>query len=212
MNKKAKLLIVSLLSISLCTGGFILLNNHSLDFLTAVMTKPEQLSCDYYFNSGEYTSLYELNYQRLENGADVTNSKTWGTVTCTYLYGSKNCQIIQSTDRNGNVGATVLYNTGSTYSVGSVLTIKNGKATLYDGMSQITGCEIIEDYKSNPYEVIPLEITEALPSRDDTDYNYYRYMGTRKVVLNNVTITNTSTNKARATLPNNDQIEVFYGS
>lgn len=215
MNKKTKLLMISMLSLGLCTSMVFVFGNNMVDLVSANRDKPANMECSYYFNNSEYTSLYDLNASRIDGGTDISNMTTWGTVTCNYLYLYKgtnyNCSIIQSTDKYGNHGATVLYGIASTYDVGSVVSV-TGTVTLYDGMSEMKNCTVTKDYDSNPSPVEPLELTEPLPENGDSDYNYYRYMGTREVVIKNVRLSYSASNKSYVYFNDTDKIELFYGS
>ena len=219
MRKKRKLFLSTLLvaTFSLAASFFVLGNN--VDLLSANRSKPETLSCDYYFDD-EYTSLNMLNTIRLTTGVDITQEssgcekwKTWGTVTCNYRNGSIYSSFIQSTDKYGNVGATCLYNIGvaNQYPVGSVVTV-SGTMTLFNGMSEITGCTITKDYDTNPSPVQSWEI-DHVPTKNDSEFTEYRYYGTRLVNISNVSLGDPKNSKqVTATLPNGKTILLFYDS
>ena len=219
MRKKRKLILSTLLvaTFSLAASFFVLGNN--VDLLSANRSKPETLSCDYYFDD-EYTSLNVLNTIRLTTGVDITQEssgfkkwKTWGTVTCNYHNGSIYSSFIQSTDKYGNVGATCLYNIGAAnqYPVGSVVTV-SGTMTLFNGMSEITGCTITKDYNSNPSPVQSWEI-DHVPTKNDSEFTEYRYYGTRLVNISNVSLGDPENSRqVTATLPNGKTILLFYNS
>lgn len=218
MNKKKKLLIISMLSIGLCASLTFVFGENIANITFANKAKPETLDCSYYFDNDNYKSLYDLNVSRLDSGSNVNNVTTWGTVTCNYQYQGKsstyNCSLIQSTDKNGNVGATMLYGIGNTtYPVGSVLSV-TGNMTLYDGMSEMqTFTSIVKDYDSNPFPVEPLELTGPLPvSTDTANYNALRYMGTREVEIKNVRLSHSTSNKSYVYFNDTDKIEIFYGN
>lgn len=213
MNKKTKLLIVSILSIGLCASAVFIVGSNVTNLTFASIAKPDSLDCSYYFNDSKYTSIYDLNVSKLDSGVDQTNT-TWGTVTCNYQYyyqGNRNCSIIESTDKYGRHASTVLYDIGTTYEVGSVLTV-TGTMTLYDGMSEMKNCSITKDYDFNPSPVEPLELTGPLPIKGDDEFNSCRYMGTKEVVINNVRLEYSSSNKSYAYFNDTDKIEIFYGS
>lgn len=214
MNKKSKLLIVSILSIGLCASAVFIVGSNVTNLTFASRAKPDSLDCSYYFNNSEYTSIYDLNVSKLDSGDDQTNVTTWGTVTCNYLYyykGDRNCTIIESTDKHGNHSSTVLYDIGATYEVGSVLTV-TGTMSLFDGMSEMKNCSITKDYDFNPSPVETLELTGPLPIKGDDEFNSYRYMGTKEVVINNVRLEYSSNNKSYVYFNDTDKIELFYGS
>ena len=206
---------ISMLSLGLCTSMVFVFSNNMVDLVSANRDKPASMNCSYYFDNSEYRSIYDLNASRIDGGTDISNMKTWGTVTCNYLYLYKgtnyNCSIIESTDKYGNHGATVLYGIASTYDVGSVVSV-TGTVTLYDGMSEMKNCTVTKDYDSNPSPVEPLELTGPLPESGDSDYNYYRYMGTREVVIKNVRLSYSASNKSYVYFNDTDKIELFYGS
>lgn len=211
--KKKRLLIASFLSIGLSISAVFILSNNAIDLTFANRSKPDSLDCSYYFDNSEYTSIYDLNVSRLDSGSDLTNVTTWGTVTCSYYNNSNYSQFIQSTDKNGNVGATCLYNVGqdNIYPVGTVVSV-TGTMTLFNGMSEMTNCVITKDYDYNPSPVEPLEIT-SLPDKDDPDFTDIRYMGTREVHLSNVSLGEiTSSRQCMATLSNGNQVLLFYNS
>ena len=214
MNKKTKLLMISILSMGLCASMVFVFSDSVADLLSANKAKPDTLDCSYYFDNDEYTSLYDLNVSRLDGGSDLSNVTTWGTVTCSYYNNSNHSQIIQSTDKYGNASATCLYNVGQAniYPVGTVVSV-TGKMTLYNGMSEMTDCSITKDYDSNPSPVEALEI-DGLPTRTDPSFTDIRYMGTRLVHLSNVSLgeVNTSSRQCTATLDNGNQVTLFYNS
>lgn len=215
MNKKTKLLIVSILSIGLCASAVFIVGSNITNLTFASIAKPVSLDCSWYFNNEEieYKSLYELNVARL-NGNDET-ATTWGTVTDTFYNkaGTVAQQFIQSTDKYGNVGATCLYNINSAqvFPIGSVVTV-TGTMTLFNGMSEMKECKVTKDYDSNPSPVESMKIN-GLPTRTDSDFTSYRYMGTRKVNLTNVSLGEiTSSRQCYATLDNSKQVLLFFNS
>lgn len=215
MNKKTKLLIVSLLSIGLCASVVFIAGSNITNLTFASRAKPDSLDCSYYFNNSEYQSIYDLNVSRLESGADIENVTTWGTVTDTFYNkaGSVAQQFIQSTDKNGNVGATCLYGIDSAqvFPIGSVVSV-TGTMTLYNGMSEMKECVVTKDYDSNPSPVESMKIN-GLPTRTDSDFTSYRYMGTREVSLTNVSLGEiTSSRQCYATLDNSKQVLLFFNS
>lgn len=215
MNKKTKLLIVSILSIGLCASVVFIAGSNITNLTFASRAKPDSLDCSYYFNNSEYQSIYDLNVSRLESGADIENVTTWGTVTDTFYNkaGSVAQQFIQSTDKNGNVGATCLYNINSAqvFPIGSVVSA-TGTMTLYNGMSEMKECVVTKDYDSNPSPVESMKIN-GLPTRTDSDFTSYRYMGTREVNLTNVSLGEiTSSRQCYATLDNSKQVLLFFNS
>ena len=215
MNKKTKLLIVSILSIGLCASAVFIVGNNITNLTFASIAKPDSLDCSYYFNNSEYQSIYDLNVFRLDGGADIENVTTWGTVTDTFYNkaGSVAQQFIQSTDKNGNVGATCLYgiNSAQVFPIGSVVSV-TGTMTLYNGMSEMKECVVTKDYDSNPSPVESMKIN-GLPTRTDSDFTSYRYMGTREVNLTNVSLSEiTSSRQCYATLDNSKQVLLFFNS
>ena len=213
MNKKSKLLLASLLSIGLCASTVFIFSSNVVGLTFASRTKPANLDCSYYFDNSEYTSLYDLNVSKLDSGADIENATTWGTVTCSYYNNSTYSQFIQSTDKNGNISATCLYDVGqdNIYPVGMVVSV-TGTMTLFNGMSEMKYCSITKDYDFNPYPVEPLEIY-SLPTRTEPNFTDIRYMGTREVHLSNVSLGEiTSFRQCNATLDNSNQILLFYNS
>ena len=207
MRKNKKFLLTVLLTATFSLSVSIFMISNKADFLSANKSKPETLSCNYYFDEGGYTSLNDLNVLRLNSETDITDFKTWGTVTCNYYNNSIYSSFIQSTDKYGNVGATCLYNIGAAnqYPVGSVVTIENGSMTLYNGMSEITGCTVTKDYDSNPSPVESFEI-DYLPTKTSSEFDIYRYMGTRQVDAP------VSKRQSTATLPNGNTVLLFYNS
>ncbi|MBQ6921085.1 MAG: hypothetical protein IJQ72_04210 [Bacilli bacterium] len=215
MNKKTKLLIASILSIGLCASTVFIFSSNVVDLTFASRAKPDSLDCSYYFNNSEYQSIYDLNVSRLDGGTDIENVTTWGTVTDTFYNkaGSVAQQFIQSTDKNGNVGATCLYdiNSAQVFPIGSVVSV-TGTMTLYNGMSEMKECVVTKDYDSNPSPVESMKIN-GLPTRTDSDFTSYRYMGTREVSLTNVSLGEiTSSRQCYATLDNSKQVLLFFNS
>ena len=219
MNKKLLLCLVSSITLATSIAAIAVTNNGLYNSFVSGGDKPASLDCSYYFDSENgYTSLYDLNCSRLNDGADINNAKTWGTVTCIYYNGSTESAFIQSTDRYGNVGATCLYDISlddeikDKFVVGSVVTV-TGKMTLFNGMSEMKNCSIEVDYATNPNPVEEYEIT-SLPSKTDPDFNTLRYMGTRLVHLSDVTVGSvTSGRQAYATFPNGeDTCLLFFNS
>lgn len=213
MNKKTKLLIASILSIGLCASTVFIVGSNITNLTFASRTKPDNLDCSYYFNNSEYQSIYDLNVSRVDGGVDIENATTWGTVTCSYYNNSYYSQFIQSTDKNGQVSATCLYNVGqdNIYPVGTVVSV-TGTMTLYNGMSEMTNCVITKDYDFNPYPVEPLEIY-SLPARTETNFTDIRYMGTREVHLSNVSLGEISSSRqCNATFDNGNQVLLFFNS
>lgn len=215
MNKKAKLLMVSILSIGLCASAVFIVGSNITNLTFASRAKPDSLDCSYYFNNSEYTSIYDLNVSKLDSGDDQTNVTTWGTVTDTFYNkaGSVAQQFIQSTDKNGNVGATCLYdiNSAQVFPIGSVVSV-TGTMTLFNGMSEMKECVVTKDYDSNSSPVESMKIN-GLPTRTDSDFTSYRYMGTREVNLTNVSLGEiTSFRQCYATLDNSKQVLLFFNS
>ena len=212
MKRKKLLALFLAMTLSVAGVSIFLYSSDSILSLRANTDKPSTMSCSYYFDeTNEYKSLYELNKKRLDEGESSEQVKTWGTVTCNYYIGSTYSQFIQSTDKYGNVGSTCLYNIGvnNQYPVGSVVTV-TGKMTLYNGMSEMTNCTIELDYSSNPSPVVAEEMT-SLPISGDSDFSEYRYKGTIEVSLHNLVVGATSSGRqATATLPNNQEILLFY--
>lgn len=215
MNKKLLLCLVSSITLATSIAAIAVTNNGFYNSFVSGGDKPASLDCSYYFDSENgYTSLYDLNYSRLTDGADITEFKTWGTVTCIYYNANSTIKsaFIQSTDRYGNVGSTCLYNINADIEVGNVVTVTDGTMTLYNGMSEIENCSIEVDYATNPNPVEEYEIT-SLPAKNESDFNTYRYMGTRKVHLSNVTVGSVSSSRqAYATLPNSKTVLLFFNS
>lgn len=210
MNKKkiALLSLTSLLSASLLVFTGLM----SFSRGTIFSTKADvPYSCEYYFNDDNgYTSIYDLNEYRISEGTDIV-AKTWGTVTNNYVTGSKYCSIIQSTNKYGDVGGTVLYNIDSEqqYPVGSVVSV-TGTMTLYNGMSEMTGVVVNRDVNVSDYPPEPYVMT-SIPT-DSTEKMLHRYMGMRLVEIDNVTLYSLGSNKCYAELPNNQSITLYYGS
>ncbi len=105
--------------------------------MSANRDKAANMDCSYYFDNSEYRSIYDLNASRLNGGTDIENATTWGTVTCSYYNNSNYSQFIQSTDKNGQVSATCLYNVGqdNIYPVGTVVSV-TGTMTLYKHVAE----------------------------------------------------------------------------
>lgn len=189
-NKKALALVSSFVLV--CGVAATIAGANILDLQTSAAT--EKGTCEYYFDeSNGYKSLYELNKQRLDGGADLTSVKTWGTVTKTFYNNSSHSvaqQFIQSTDKNGNVGSTCLYgiSSGQVYPEGSIVTV-TGNMTLFNGMSEMKDFTVVPDKDVNPSPVEPLEINPLVFSLPTTSDNFkeYRYQGTRQVYLPNIT-------------------------
>jgi len=217
MNKKTKLLLASIMSLSLCASTIFIASNNLTNLAFASRAKPVSLDCSYYFDEANgYTSLYELNVSRINSSNDLTKVKTWGTVTDIFYNkaGTVAQQFIQSTDKNGNVGATCLYGIDSAqvFPIGSVVSITSGTMTLFNGMSEMKNCVVTKDYDSNPSPVESMKIN-GLPTSTDSNFTSYRYMGTREVNLTNVTLGEiTSSRQCYATLENSKQVLLFFNS
>lgn len=213
MNKKLLLCLVSSITLATSIAAIAVTNNGFYNSFVSGGDKPASLDCSYYFDSENgYTSLYDLNYSRLTDGADITEFKTWGTVTCIYYNTNSTIKsaFIQSTDRYGNVGSTCLYNINADIEVGNVVTVTDGTMTLYNGMSEMTNCLINVDYATNPNPVEEYEIT-SLPSKTDPDFNTLRYMGTRLVHLSDVTVgAVVKGREATATFPNGEETCLLF--
>ena len=129
--------------------------------------KPSTLSCDYYFNNSEYTSIYDIISDDSNEGSVFT---TWGTVTLIFTQSSKINFYIQSTDRYGNAAAALVYQgdqeKAQILEVGNVVTI-TGRYHIYNGCQEFADAEITLDYTSNPSPVVPFE---PLPSTFNSDY------------------------------------------
>lgn len=216
MNKKTKLLLASIMSLGLCASTIFIASNNLTNLAFASRAKPVSLDCSYYFDEANgYTSLYELNVSRINSSTDLTDVKTWGTVTDIFYNkaGTVAQQFIQSTDKNGNVGATCLYGIDSeqVFPIGSVVSV-TGNMTLFNGMSEMKDFVVTKDYDSNPSPVESMKIN-GLPSRTESGFTSYRYMGTREVNLTNVTLGEiTSSRQCYATLDNSKQVLLFFNS
>lgn len=208
MNKKSKLLALAIVSLGTCSALVFAMSSNMIDLTYASKNKPQSLDCSYYFDNSDYISIYDLNVDRLDNGSDISDAKTWGTVTCNYQQNSTYYTIIQSTNKDGKVAATCLYNVGQEYSVGSVLSV-TGLMTIYNGMSEMKFCSITPDYETNPYPVETWDI-DWLPTSNDPELNEYRYMGIREVSLSNVSFSSPSNGQCYATLPNSNQIQLYF--
>lgn len=170
-------------------------------------------SCEYYFDEDNgYTSLYELNKSKVDTGNNINNAKTWGTVTCNYANsnGTQFTSIIQSTDKNGHVSSTSLYNipNESCYVQGTMVTV-TGTFKDYNGMSQMQNCTVTKDVNSNPYPPEPYLLTTT-PTQSDPNYLDYRYMGTRLVRIENVSLGDVGNSFTWATFQDNSRIKLYY--
>lgn len=218
MKNKKKILLATLsMCLGLSAAGIILFNEGVIPS-KAEYEKPSSLDCDYYFDSSNgYTSLHDINTV-LVNGESVpSNYKTWGTVTCTYYNNSNHdvtSQFIQSTDKYGNSSAICLYKVTTEYPVGSVVTVSGGTVKLYNGMPEIENPVIELDYESNPNPVVPYELTSIPTSSSSTEFKEYRYMGTKKVVLHDLTLASSTyqNRQITATLPGGGSTLLFYNS
>ena len=216
MNKNKKKIVLlsltSLLSVSLLVITGLISFSHNGLFSTKADVP---YSCEYYFDEDNgYTSLYELNKSKVDTGNNINNAKTWGTVTCNYANSNADVftSIIQSTDKNGHVSSTTLYNIpqNSCYVPGTMVTV-TGVFKDYNGMSQMQNCVVTRNVNSNPYPPVPY-LLETTPLTNSARYKEYRYMGTRLVRIENVSLGNVGNQFTWATLPDNSQIKLYYSS
>ena len=216
---KKRLLILSAIGAATLSSAILLTNNISSFSSSHAEDKPASMSCDYYFNdSNGYQSLHSLNILRLDGGSDLTNVKTWGTVTSTFYNASGTVaqQFIQSTDKYGDVGATCLYNipNNQVFPVGSVVTV-TGTMTLYNGMSEMTNFIVTKDYDVNPCPVESFDIDSSVFSLSSSsqEFKEYQYMGTREVTLTNVSLEAVTSNRqCYATFSDNKTALLFFNS
>ena len=225
MKKKLLLLATSLCSISLVVVAlFSNVFSSTYKLFADGDDKPAQLSCEYYWNpANEYTSLYELNKLWVDSLPQDPESletiKTWGTVTKTFYNASGTVaqQFIQSTDANGNVGATCLYGIPSNkvFPEGSVVTV-SGDMLLFNGMSEMKNFTILEkDYDINPSPVIVEEIGSDVFLLNNTsdEFNEIRYNGTKKVKITDVSLGSvTSSRQCYATFSDGTDALLFFNS
>ena len=215
MKKKLLILTSALAALGIAIGS-LLSGSFKLNKIFA-SDKPASMECSYYFNdSNGYTSLYELNKTRLSNGSDLTEVTTWGTVTSTFYNGAVAQQFIQSTDKNGKVGATCLYsiNDGEVFPVGSVVSV-TGTMTIYNGMSEMKNFTVTKDYNENPSPVITRELESTIFTSSATtdEIQEAKRNGTIRVHLSDLTLGNvTSSRQCIATFENGDTCLLFFNS
>ena len=205
-NKKKVILLglTSVLSASLLAVTLFANFDRSLFFSKADVP----YSCEYYFDEDNgYTSLYELNKTKIDNGSDINSIKTWGTVTCNYTNSGLNVAIIQSTDKNGHLSAATVYGVDQ-YPIGSMVTAV-GRMSAINGLSQIKDATLTLNKSENPYPP-ELFLLNSVPDSDDDNFDEYRYMGARKVKITNAAITSVNNNDAYAQLTNGDEVLLYF--
>ena len=180
--------------------------------------------CNYYQNSADFTSIYDINCQ-LADDVSVEDVKTWGTVTKVFSQNSYYNAFIQSTDKNGNAAGLLLYKVNSVYSDTHIeegdFVIAEGDFIWYNGMPELdcsyAGTVTIKSetraHKVDTYQ-IPSKYLKAVSGTDE--WEEIENMGTRQVVAKNVTIKEIYDNKAIATgkdgSGNYFDFQIYYGS
>ena len=165
----------------------------------------------FYDENNGYTSLYELNQLRKQGTIDATKTyKTWGTVTCHYVSSNKPNTYIQSTSKEGNVAAVLIYDCGTTaanYPVGSVVSLEvtGENYILYNNLPEIKAISsITKTHNTSRNAVTPLAITKSNWRSTDNaasaEFRTFYSYGPRKVVLNNVKVSSVSGNNATVIL------------
>lgn len=162
---------------------------------------PNSMNCNYFFDdTNGYTSIYELN-QMFINNTFVSDAqyKTWGTITKSWTYNSRVYANIQSTDKNGKVSATSLYDcisNVSDYPIGSVVEVSlcGGNLSSFNGSPLITPISqkpvsVSKLYGSNPDPVETWDINDYWWQSSNNFEEFCSY-GVRQVRLKIVKITN----------------------
>lgn len=174
------------------------------------------VNCDYYFDpDNNYTSLHEI-VGYLDDGVTGVSYKTWGTVTKYYTdSSSKKDFYIQSTDQFGNVAAMMVYSSSVVVAEGSVLTIE-GIPTLYNNVPEFVTPSVNVDYTVNTSPVETYVTDEAFwqngSSSSSSQYLTAEAMGTRKVRLNDVTLSYVSSGNGSVQFSGGTSVPLYYSS
>lgn len=172
---------------------------------------PSSLSCEYYFDDENgYTSLRDINSSILNSTFD-SNYKTWGTITGKYISSGKTCYYVQSTDKYGNSGATLIYNAATTdMEVGNVVTITGGSGTTYSGAPQLVGTTLTLNYENNPSPVVTKQVTyDDFHPLDNTETII---TGPVYVELSDVYVYSVTNQSTLLDFGNEHLVTAFYGS
>ena len=215
--KRKYILGICTISLTLALGvGFFGTNALKNSPFFANNVRGETMDCGYYFSEANgFTSIYDIN-QAIKAGDNASGTyKTWGTVTKNFISSNRTNTYIQSTDKNGNTAAILLYNCNtpeSSYPEGCVveLVTDKTKCILYNNLPEITAIQSINKvYDENPYDIEPFEINTSnwvniTDSASEEFATFYSY-GPRKAVLNGVTISSAGNSSAIAILNPNAQ-------
>lgn len=174
------------------------------------------VNCDYYFDpSNNYTSLHDI-VGYLDDGVTGVSYKTWGTVTKYYTdSSSKKDFYIQSTDQFGNVAAMMVYSSSIVVNEGNVVTIE-GIPTLYNNVPEFVTPSVNVDYTINTSPVTTYVTDEAFwqngSSTISSQYLAAETMGTRKVRLNDVTLSYVSSGNGSVQFSGGTIVPLYYNS
>src|SRR5574344_810636 len=213
MKKRSKLY-AFILSVALL-GGLAVVASQNQNIYKGVIYANEDEDCSVFYNDSRYTSLYEIN-NALVGGTTGVAYQTWGTVAGSYLTSSAAKYLyVQSTDKNGNVGCTNIYNVSASYAVGNVLKI-SGTPVMYRGMPEFVTPTIEVLYASTSYPITAQETnSDFWKNATDTTSTQFQYaykLGPKKVNLSNVTVTYSSSGNGVATFSDTTTVPLYWGS
>lgn len=174
------------------------------------------VDCEYYFAAeNNYTSLHEI-VGYLDDGITNVSYKTWGTVTKYYTdSSSKKNFYIQSTDRYGNIAGMMVYQSSLVVSEGNVLTIE-GIPTLYNNLPEFVTPSVNVDYTVNSSPVTTYVTSESFwqngSSSSSAQYLAAEAMGTRKVKLEDVTLSYVSSGNGSVQFSGGTTVPLYFYS
>lgn len=143
-----KLLIFASLNLFLI-GGFLF--NHAKDDIFNTRANNPLDCADYFAESNDYSSIYEIN-QDLIAGTAIGTYKTWGTVTNTFSNSNGNFNFyVQSSDQYHQTSGIHIYQSSrQDIQIGNVVTII-GTPVLYNNLPEFINPTIVVDQMSNHY-------------------------------------------------------------
>lgn len=216
MKKGARIFITSL---AVCTslGALVATAKMSEFMIKALNSRPDNLSCSYYFNTDNgFTPISQIN-EDLFNNSKESLYKSWGTVTEQWEYDGKTNTYVQSTDKYGNSAAICLYgcNTpASLYPIGSVIEFEFSGTNLksYNNLPEITALNsVTKAYDKNPSPVQSLKADAYWSdgyTSSSTYFNAAKALGPIRVRLEGVTLTNQPNDMKNATVQTSNGYDV----
>lgn len=208
MKKGTKIFITSL---AICTslGALVATAKMSEFMIRAFNSRPDNLSCSYYFNTDNgFTPISQIN-EDLFNNSKESLYKSWGTVTEQWENSGKTNTYVQSTDKYGNSAAICLYgcNTpASLYPIGSVVEFEfsGSNLTSYNNLPEITALtSITKAYDRNPSFVQSFEAEDIWEYGYDSSSSHFenaKHYGPVRIMLEGVRLANLPGDNKSATI------------